>query len=155
MRLRIALLILAALALVGIWCAVVFLPHPPSYTPKFLAGAQDAPNQSERLQNAPFVKKLGPNSSQNLGTAGVTFHDYLTTASFDATYKKAQDEFKGQGWESFFSFSVIAAPGKFMPASKADALFTRGDDAVTIYRALVDGKTRVRVWHRGPSLFGL
>lgn len=153
---RILALGAAGIALVGLWVGAMFLlPHDRGYLPKFLAGAQDAPQQPGHLNNAPFVKKLGPNWTQNLGTGGVSCHDYLLPGTFDSVYKAASNEFgKGTSWESFYTSPENPPIGKMTPVTAMDALFTRKNDAVSIYRVPVDGKVRVRVWHRSPSLFG-
>jgi|GEM_PF-4977912 len=149
---RVVLLGALCLLLVGLWVSIMLVPKGQGYRPIFLANAALAPVQESRLRNAPFVKKIGPNSNQSLGTSGVSCNDYLVAGSFDDIQKQAKAELThSDGWEAFFSAPENPPIGKFIPVAKMDALYTRGNEAVTIYRESVEGQVRVRVWHRSSS----
>ena len=141
------------MALVALWVGILLLPHGKTPLPAFMTGAELAPDQAGRLKEAPFVKKLGPTSSEYLGTSGVSCEDYLVSGNFDEVQGKAKAELiGGAGWQAFFSVPEGYMPvGKMIPAKVMDALYTRGNEAITIFRKPDGGKVRVRLWHRSPS----
>lgn len=157
---RVWVLVLAGVILIGLWIGLtLFLPRNPDFKPKFLANAVDAPRDDKPLRDAPFDRKTGPNQTTNLGTVGVSYRDYLTPGPYQAIEKAAKAEFgPGTGWGMFYaladeSIDENAPAGKMIPVGRMNALFKHGNDAVTIYRFPVEGKVKVRVWHRSPSIF--
>jgi hypothetical protein len=88
-----------------------------------------------------------------LSSDGVQWKDYLVEGTFKSIESIVKAELTQKvGWEYLYS----APPNlhkNTVTASEMNALFVRGEQAVTVLRTPYDHKVRVRVRSRTPTLF--
>jgi hypothetical protein len=150
---RLWLIGIGFLVVFGGFLVVLSRPHRDLWKPLCLSGAAICPVQDEKLEAAPFRRLISPKRYQSLGKEGVQWQDYLVEGDFKSVESLVGGELAQKaGWEYLYTAPWNPHKNSAL-AGEMNALFIRGEQAVTVFRAPFDKKVRVRVWSRTPTLF--